>query len=220
MKLKKKDFIEVEFTGRIKEGEIFDSNIKKDLDSVGSKIEAKPFVFALGEGMFLRGIEDYLIGKEVGEYEIELQPENAFGKRDSKMIQMIPLKVFKEQKQDPTPGMVFNFDGRMGKVLTASGGRIMVDFNNPISGKVVVYKVKILKKVTNTRDKVKALNEFLFRKDFKFEVKGKKIIMNVDKELVKFVEMFKDKFKEILELELEIKKKAESNVAKTTKTPQ
>ena len=45
-------------------------------------IEAEPFIFCLGEGMFLPGIEDFLIGKEIGEYEVELPPEKAFGKRN------------------------------------------------------------------------------------------------------------------------------------------
>ena len=31
MALQKKDFIEIEFTGKVKDGEVFDSNIKEDL---------------------------------------------------------------------------------------------------------------------------------------------------------------------------------------------
>jgi len=40
---------------------------------------------------------------------------------------MIPLKVFIEHKINPVPGAVLTFDNRLGKVLTVSGGRIMVD---------------------------------------------------------------------------------------------
>ncbi len=58
MGLKKKDFIEIEFTGRIKDGNIFDSNIKKDLEEANLNIEAKPFIFSLGNGMFIKGVDD------------------------------------------------------------------------------------------------------------------------------------------------------------------
>ena len=212
MALKKKDFIEIEFTGRTKDGEIFDSNIKEDLKGSSNAEQAKPLRFCLGEDMFLKGIDDFLIGKDIGEYEIELAPDKAFGYRDSKLVQMVPMRVFIQQKINPAPGLMFNFDGRMAKILTVSGGRVMVDFNNPLSGKIVVYKIKVLRKIDKLEEKVRALSDFLFRKDFKFEIKqeDKKIVMEVDKPMINFVEMFKDKFKEILGLELQIKEATES----------
>lgn len=220
MKLKEKDFIEIEFTARVKDGEIFDSNIKEDLKELDPKTEPKPFVFALGQGMFLKGVEDFLIGKNIGQYEIELAPEKAFGKRDPKLIQRVPAKVFKEHDLRPVPGIVFNFDGRIGKVLTVSGGRVMVDFNNPVAGRDVVYKMKVLKRVDGLNEKVKAINEFLFRRDMKFEVKDKKVIMQVEKEMLKFVEMFKEKFKDILGMELELREIGEKPAEKDVKKSQ
>lgn len=217
MPLKEKDFIEIEFTGKVKDGEVFDSNIKKDLAKINPDATPKPFVFCLGQNMFLKGIDDFLIGKDIGEYKIELQPEDAFGNRDSKLIQMIPMKVFREQKINPVQGLMFNFDGRIAKILTVSGGRVMVDFNNPIAGKEVIYKIKVLRKIKDLNEKIKAFNEFLFRKDFKFEVKDKKLSMEVEKPMIQFVEMFKDKFKEVFELELEVKEIGEKKENKTNK---
>ena len=218
MPLQKKDFIEIEFTGKVKDGEVFDSNIKKDLlqkevppraEKSNLNIGSKPFIFSLGEGMFLRAIDDFLIGKDLGKYEIELQPEKAFGNRDSKLIQMIPMKVFRQQKINPVSGTMFNFDGRIAKILTVSGGRVMVDFNNPIAGKTVVYNIKVLRKVEEINEKVKSLINFLFKKDFKFEIKNKKITIEVEKPIVKFIKMFKEKFKDLFGLELEVKEISE-----------
>jgi FKBP-type peptidyl-prolyl cis-trans isomerase 2 len=203
--LSEKDFIEIEFTAKVKDGEVFDSNIKEDLEKANLNVEAKPFVFALGEGMFLKGIEDILIGKpDSGEYEIELSPEKAFGKRNSKLIQIVPSRIFREQKLNPVHGMIFNFDGRIGKVLSVSGGRIIVDFNNPIAGKTVVYKIKVLRKVTDLKEKAKSFINFLFKRDFDFEVKDKKLLLKAEKPYAKFIEIFKDKFKDILGLDLEV----------------
>ena len=86
MTLKEKDFIEIEFTGRIKDGAIFDSNIKKDIEEADLKLEAKPFAFSLGQGMFLKGVDKFLMGKDIGKHKIELKPEEAFGIRDRKSV--------------------------------------------------------------------------------------------------------------------------------------
>ena len=205
MTLQKNDFIEIEFTGRIKDGEVFDSNIPEELKKLNSNQKAKPFIFCLGQDMFLKGVEEFLIGKDIGKYEIELRPENAFGMRRQSLIQMIPLKVFIEHQIKPVPGAVLTFDNRVGKVLTVSGGRIMVDFNNPLAGKEVVYNINILRKVEDINEKINSLNEFLFRRDFKFTIDDKKLIIEVEKELKPFVELFKDKFKEMLDLDMELK---------------
>ena len=207
MLLQKKDFIEIEFTGRLKDGEIFDSNIKEDLEKLNSNAIPKPLIFCLGEGMFLKGIEEFLIDKKISEYKIELSPEKAFGNRDSHLIQMVPIKVFREQKVNPVPGAIFNFDGKIAKILTTSGGRVMVDFNNPLAGKTVIYEIKILRKVEDLNEKVKALIDFFTRKEFKFEIKDKKLIVYADKQFAQFLNLFKDKFKDILELDLEVKEK-------------
>jgi len=233
MTLQKKDFIEIEFTGKTKEGEIFDSNIKEDLQKANLNLEPKPFIFCLGEGMFLQSVDDFLIGKEIGGYKLELEPEKAFGKRNAKLIQMIPSKIFREHKTNPVQGATFNFDGRPGKILSVSGGRILVDFNNPIAGKDVIYHIKVVRKLENQDEKIKSLVEFLFRRDFKFEVKdtlkgtpnegartsneaSKKLILHVDKGFKQFVELFHEKFKDILNLDLEAVEPAPLGVPQST----
>ena len=222
MKLKEKDFIEIEFIGKFKDGgNVFDSNIKKELEKLNPKAEAKPFIFALGQDMFLKGIDEFLIGKEIGKHTIELTSEKAFGKRDPKLINMMPIKLFHAQQINPVPGYAFNFDGRVGKVLTVSGGRVVVDFNNPLAGKDVIYEINILKKVEDINEKIKSLNEFLFRQDLKFKVEGKKLNLEVEKGMMKFVEMFKDKYKSILDLDLIVKsvdKKEEKSKDEKPKT--
>jgi len=205
MVLQKKDFIEIEFTGKIKDGGVFDSNVKENLEKLGSTEKPKPFIFCLGEGMFLKGVDDFLIGKEIGAYNIELAPENAFGPREGSLIQTIPSRIFKEQNLNPMPGAVFNFDGRLAKILSVSGGRIMVDFNHPLAGKILIYDIKVLKKIEDLNEKIKSYFDFLFKRDFKFTIDGKKVTIEAEKNIAKFVEMFKEKFKEVFEMDLEVK---------------
>jgi FKBP-type peptidyl-prolyl cis-trans isomerase 2 len=208
MALKKGDFVEIEFTGKIKDtGEIFDSNIPEDLKKTSSKKKAEPYIFALGEKMFLKAIDDFLIGKPEKEenYTLELPPKRAFGKRDSNKINLIPIKLFKEQGTMPQQGMMFNFDGKLAKILSVSGGRVMVDFNNPVAGKDIIYEIKVLRKINDKKEKIKAFNKFLFGKDIEFETKDNKIIIKLDKQLAKLGNAFKQKYKDMFNMDLEVK---------------
>ena len=187
---------------RRKEGEIFDSNIGDDLKKIDQNIQAKPFIFCLGEGMFLKGAEDFLIGKQIGKYEIELEPEKAFGKRNTKLIMVVPMKIFREKQINPNPGAMLNFDGRPAKILTVSGGRVIVDFNNPLAGKTVIYKINILRKVDDKKEQIDSFNHFLFKRHIKFEIENNKLILEVEKPIAKLIEMFKDKYKTLFGLDL------------------
>jgi len=219
-KIKNKDFIEIEFTGKVKNGDIFDSNIEADLKKANLNIKPKPFVFCVGEKMFLESINNFLIGKEIDkDYKIELEPEKAFGKRNPQIIKIMPMKIFKQQEVMPQPGMTFNFDGRIGKIISVSGGRVITDFNNPLAGKTVVYKIKVKRKITDKNEKAKAMIEFFTKREFKFEIKEKKLIIKAEKQFAQFLNLFKDKFKEILGLGLEVKETKGIN-SKITKKSQ
>ncbi len=158
--IKKNDFVELDYTGRIKEGNaIFDTTLEKVAKENNlHESHYHPIVICIGENHLLKSLEEQLIGKETGkEYEIELSPEQAFGRKDAKMIQMIPLSKFKQQKIQPTPGLQLNIDGMFGIVKTVSGGRCLVDFNHPLAGKDIVYTVKANKIVEDNKEKIKSL---------------------------------------------------------------
>ncbi|MFB6246831.1 MAG: peptidylprolyl isomerase [Candidatus Pacearchaeota archaeon] len=210
--LQKGDFVEIEFTGKLKDtGEVFDSNRKEDLQKMPNPdlTKAKPLVYSLGHGMFLQGIDDNLIGQESNkkEHTIELTPENAFGKRDSNLIKRVPMNVFTEHNLTPVRGGTFNFDGQLGKVLSVSGGRVLVDFNHPIAGKDVIYDIEVKRKVDDINEQLKAFNDIVFRKELKYELKDEKVVYKKpqDEQTQKMLDMFKPKFKEIFGKELEIK---------------
>lgn len=165
MKLDNKMFVEIEYTGRLKEdNKVFDTtdeSIAKKNDIYNPNAHSGPVSICIGEGFILKGIEDSLIGKEVGnEYVLELEAENAFGRKDAKLLQLIPSSKFREQKVQPFPGLQLNIDGMMGIVKTVSGGRILVDFNHPLSGRDMVYNVKINKVLEEPAEKVKAFLHF------------------------------------------------------------
>ena len=80
----------------------------------------------------------------------------------------------------------------------------MVDFNNPLAGKTVAYRINVKRKVTDIKEKINSMNEFLFKRSPEFEVDDKKITIKAEKNMKKIVEMFKDRFKDIFGLDLEV----------------
>ena len=222
-KIKKNDFIEIEFTGKISStDEIFDTNI--EIDAKKAKLDIKnikPFILSVGHEMLPKGFDNDLIGKEIGKsYVIDIKPEDAFGKRNPQMVRMIPTKLFHEQKIDPVRGMQITLDGQLVKILSSDRGRTLVDFNNPLAGKEVSYSYKINKIITDQKEKIDAMQEFLLRKTFDFELKENKVIFKVEEQFEQFVKILAPKFEEVLNLKVEseiIKEKKDKSINKDKK---
>lgn len=207
MAINKNDFIELEFTGKISNtDEVFDTNTEADAKKAGFDIkDIKPFVLSVGHKMLPDGFDADLVGKEIEKnYTITIKPEAAFGKRNPQMVRMIPTKLFHEQKISPERGMQLSLDGQLVKILSSDKGRTLVDFNNPLAGKEVTYNYKINKIITDQKEKIDALQEFLFRKVFEFIIKEKTIVFKVEKQFESFIKMFSSKFEETLGLKIDI----------------
>lgn len=220
MTLENGEFIEVDFIGRVKGGEVFDATTKDALKNVNPNQPAKPFVYVLGKGMFLKGIDEHLVGKNLGKYTIELEPQDAFGLRDNALIQIMPMTVFHKQQVRPTPGAVFNFDGRMGRILSVSGGRVRVDFNNPMAGKAVIYEVDVKRHVKEKEEQVRAVCDFLFRDQLPFEVQEKEIVFVVNEQSKPLLEHFAPKLSELLEMPIKLQLKPLEKKERSTPEPE
>ena len=203
MVIKKKDFVELEFTGKIKEsGQIFDTTYKEEAKKIGAE-NVGPLKICVGEGMLVKGFDESLVGKEVGkDYSVEIGPKNAFGPRDLKLIKIIPISVFHEKEVNPYPGLVLNIDGMIVRISSVSGGRVTADFNLPLAGKTLIYDFKIRKLIEGNEEKLNALAEFFFGKaDVK--VDGDKATITLAKKIES--NPFKEKAKELTGLDVEFK---------------
>ena len=181
---KKNDFIEIDFTASIKEtNHIFETTseeVAKKNNFYNPKQKYKPRIICLGSNQLLPGLEKQLENKEIGkEYEIELSPENAFGKKNPKLLQLVSMSSFKRQKINPYPRMQVNIDNLIGVVRTVSGGRVIVDFNHPLSGKNIIYKIKILRLVNNVKEKISSIISQFTQKS-EVEVKESEAIVKTD----------------------------------------
>ena len=206
MQVQKNDFIEIEFTGKAN-NEIFDTTNKEEAKSIGLDADVKPIITCVGNEMLLKALDDALEGKEIGKkHSVHINSEKAFGKRNPSLIKTIPMRIFKEKNINPYPGLTVQMDDYLTKILSVSGGRITVDFNNPLAGKEIDYDFKILKKIEDNTEKVNALQDFFFRQKFLFEINEKKVIFKEEK-IKPFLEIFNKKFKEMTGLDFEVEDK-------------
>ncbi|MBL7056515.1 peptidylprolyl isomerase [Candidatus Woesearchaeota archaeon] len=201
--ISKKEFIEIEYTGTIKEdNSIFDTTdekVAKENHVHGH--DFSPKVICVGEGHVLKGLEDNLEGKEIGkEYDVEVKPEDGFGMKNPKLIQLIPTNKFKQQNIMPQPGLQINIDGMMGLIKTVSGGRTMVDFNHPLAGKELKYKVKINRKVEDDKEKLSGYIKLtLGTDDFKVDIKEGNAEVSFKKGIPEGMQLeFEKKIKELI----------------------
>ena len=208
MPIKQNDFIEIEYTGRVKDGNIIfdttDEAVAKAHDL--PKAMYGPVVIVMGQGQLIKGLEEKLVGKEPGAYTIELTAEQAFGKKNAKLIQMIPTKKFLEQKIQPVPGLQLNIDGMTCTVRQVTGGRAMVDFNHPLSGKDVVYDIKIIKVVNDKKEQLKAVFAMLLNiNDPGISIDGSKAKITLKQELpAQIIPELQKKLKELTGLDADI----------------
>lgn len=183
MKIKKNDFIEIEYTGKIKDSDkIFDltsEKIAKEKNLFNPNIEYGPKIICVGEKFIVPGLDKRIIGKEIKKYTIEIPKEEAFGKKDPKLIKLVSTSIFKKQKIRPFPGLQINIDGFIGTIRTVSGGRTTVDFNHPLAGRDLIYEIKINKIIKDTKTQLNSIVKIFFKKE-KTELKENTATIKAD----------------------------------------
>lgn len=197
MKVKKGDFVALEYTGKVKElDKVFDSTDEKVAKEAGIHQEGtkyKPVIICIGEGDVVKGIDEELVDKEVGKtYKIEVSPEKGFGKKDARLMKIVNTNIFLKSNINPVPGLQVNIDNMMGIIRTVTGGRTIVDFNHPLAGRNLIYEVKILRKITDNEEKLKGmLTTYLAIADPDAEVENGTAIINNE-----VPDIFKEKLEE------------------------
>lgn len=214
MQIQKNDFVELNYTGKLKDGDIiFDTTEESvaNANQLGSKnAQYSPVIVCVGQKQVVPGLDKFLEGKDRGKFTVELAPEEAFGKKDVKLISMVATNKFLQQKIRPVPGLQVNIDGIMGIIRSVNGGRTIVDFNHPLSGRRVLYDVTINRVVTDKKEKVEALARLAFGKNVPVAVEKDTAIIEFEQDLPKPVaDEFEKKFKELTGVTVVFEKSAD-----------
>ena len=109
----------------------------------------EPLSFHVGDHTFQPTLELALYGLKAGdEQTLTLTPEQAYGAPDPGLLQQMPLSDFGEDMQ-PEPDQVISFalpggEQTMGVVREVGDTHATVDFNHPLAGHEVIFRVQIL----------------------------------------------------------------------------
>ena len=116
---------------------------------VESSFDDQPLSFVVGDGTLDKGLELALIGLREGDHQVlTLMPGQAFGMRDETAVQRVEKSRFPADMQ-LEPGQIVGFSGPdceelAGAVLELQDQHVKVDFNHPLAGNDVIFRVKIL----------------------------------------------------------------------------
>lgn len=213
--LKKGDFVEINFIGRLKENnQIFDltdenaakeNNLYDAGDTSDTNRRYKPVVICLGFNDIIRGLDEGLIGKDIGKYTLEIKAEGGFGKKSHDLIKLLPTSLFLKNNIKPVKGLQVDLDGFIGRIISVSGGRTVVDLNHPLAGKDLVYEVDILRTVDDLKEKVESVLRPVIDK-FEIKIEGDNVLINgVKKDLEDVIKKrIEERIKEIKTIDFKI----------------
>lgn len=112
------------------------------------KSDQEPLAYLHGGGNIIPGLEKALLGKKAGDkLVVTVEPAEAYGVRDDKLIQNVPRRAFQGIK-DIKVGMSFTAQGDAGQpmrvvVTRVSGDMVTVDGNHPLAGETLTFDVEI-----------------------------------------------------------------------------
>lgn len=218
--------MQIEYVGRITASdEIFDLTneaLAKKEEIYNEKRQYGPVLVILGTHMTIPGVEKQLETMKVGEErEFDVEPDEGFGRREPKLVIIVSKAKFLKENINPMPGMFVDIDGRQAKIQSVSGGRVRVDLNNPLAGKDLKYKVKVVKQLKEPFDKVDTLIKY-YKINCEAELKASVLTIRSEKPMNDFVkklieEPVKKWIKEIKNVKF-ISKEQNKKEAETKKT--
>lgn len=137
MEIAKDRVVSFDYTLTLAGGQVVDSSKGK-----------QPLAYLHGRGQIIPGLENHLTGKQKGDQvNVTIPPEQAYGQRNPKLIQMAPKSAFQGAAQI-VPGMQFqgntNQGPRLITVVKVEGENVTIDANHPLAGQTLNFDVTIV----------------------------------------------------------------------------
>lgn len=136
--VKANDTVKVHYTGKLSNGQIFDSSVDKE-----------PLQIKLGEGQLIPGFEKGLIDMKVNEKKtVTIPQDEAYGEVRKDLFQEIP-KTELPPEINPEVGMGLvarNPDGseRQLRVAEVKPETIVIDANHPLAGQELIFDLELV----------------------------------------------------------------------------
>jgi FKBP-type peptidyl-prolyl cis-trans isomerase 2 len=137
-KVKKGDKVKLHYTGRIKDGDVFDSSKKRE-----------PLQFEAGAGQVIQAMDKAVIGMEAGERKnFTVGPEEGFGQYNENLLLEMPIDKM-PQGISPKKGLQLQLVNEEGKsvpvrIAEVHDKFVKLDANHPLAGKELDFEVELL----------------------------------------------------------------------------
>ncbi len=137
-KVKGNDTVKVHYTGKLKNGEVFDSSLERE-----------PIKVTLGQQSLIPGFENGLLNMELNEKKTVVIPmEDAYGDIKKELFQKVPKEELPEDLK-PEIGMGLlakSPDGseRQIKIVDIKKDAIIIDANHPLAGQELTFELEIV----------------------------------------------------------------------------
>ncbi|UCC25232.1 MAG: peptidylprolyl isomerase [Gemmatimonadales bacterium] len=133
------DTVHIHYTGRLDDGQVFDSSRERD-----------PLSFTLGEGQVIPGFEEAVRGMEPGDSKTTtIPPEEAYGPRRDELTMSVPREQLPDGL-DPQVGQQLNMRTAQGQafqvtVVGADADAVELDANHPLAGEALTFDIELVK---------------------------------------------------------------------------
>jgi len=150
MKVQESAFVAIDYTLTLDSGELVDRSGPD-----------QPLGFVFASGQIIPGLEQAIEGKEVGhEAEVTVDPEEGYGIPDEALLREIPREEFPDDVELKAE-MTFQATGPHGpmpfRIKSVHDDKIVADFNHPLAGERLTFKIKITEVREATDDELKEL---------------------------------------------------------------
>jgi peptidylprolyl isomerase len=132
------DLVKVHYTGKLTNGEQFDSSVGRE-----------PLEFTVGAGQMIKGFDDAMPGMTVGQKKtINIPAADAYGeKNDDAIIEFPKENVPADMKLEP--GMQLTLSNQQGQpvpvvVVDVKDDVIILDANHFLAGKELVFDIELV----------------------------------------------------------------------------
>ena len=147
------------------------ADVAKAADKYDEKKAYDAIPVIVGHDRIPKGLDEALLGASVGETkEVVIPPDKGAGERDPKLMKLYPMREFLKKEIEPEPGLAVHMDGRRGTIMAVTAGRVRVDFNNPLAGRTLQYKVTVAKRAESAEERVRGVLEMDYGLGDQFKV--------------------------------------------------
>ena len=135
---KQGDTVRVHYTGRLEDGNVFDSSLQRD-----------PLEFTIGAGEVIAGFEEAVTGMSPGQSKtVTIDPDHAYGDYRQEMVHRVSRSDIPDDVE-LEPGMLVQASRNDNETIVLTvrevdDQNVTLDANHPLAGKDLTFEIELV----------------------------------------------------------------------------